>query len=57
MTPEIVNSTVFRESGLQQEFEDEILKIFNGLSPEQQMQCIAMIVAKFPDKIREETKK
>lgn len=32
------------------------LKIFDGLSPEDQMRCLAMVIANFPDKIKEETK-
>lgn len=33
------------------------LKIYDALLPEEQMQCLAMVIANFPEKIREETKK
>ena len=36
--------------------EAKMLEIFRGLSPEEQLRCITMVVANFPDKIKKETK-
>ena len=33
------------------------LEIFDGLSAEDQMRCLAMVIANFPDKIKAEMKK
>lgn len=35
---------------------DMLLKVFNNLSPDDQMQCIAIVIANFPDKMKGETK-
>ena len=36
---------------------DMLLRVFDSLSPEDQMRCIAIVIANFPDKIKEETRK
>ena len=37
--------------------EAQMIELFRGLSPEEQLKCITMIAANFPDKIIKETKK
>ena len=35
----------------------QLLAVFDGLAPEDKMRCLTMVIANFPDKIKEETKK
>ena len=35
----------------------QLLAIFDSLPPEEKMRCLAMVIANFPDKIKEETKR
>ena len=37
--------------------EAKMLELFRGLSPDEQLKCITMVAANFPDKIRMETKR
>ena len=37
--------------------EEQLISLFRGLSPEQQVRCFAMVAANFGENIRKETKK
>ena len=37
--------------------EDQLLEIYRQLNPEEKVRCLAIVIANFPDKITQETKK
>ncbi len=48
---------VSRTDTVQQTLEDELLTLYRSLSPEQQVRCLAIVAANFPEKIKAEAKK
>jgi len=44
------------EEPVAKSLEDQLLTVYRHLSPEQKVKCLAIVVAHFPEQIKEETK-
>lgn len=44
------------EEPVAKSMEDQLLTVYRQLSPEEKVKCLTIVVAHFPDKVKEETK-